>query len=79
MGPRLGGSLAGPYLVAVARYHEAAVLIALRSRRPAARALAEAGRIAATLGAAPLHDAVATLAHRSRTRRASRPYRIRSA
>jgi DNA-binding CsgD family transcriptional regulator/tetratricopeptide (TPR) repeat protein len=59
--------LAGPYLVATARYHEAAALLAARgSRRRAATALRAADTIARDLRAGPLAAEIAALARAAR-------------
>ena len=59
--------LADPYLVATARYHEAAALLASRgSRRRAATALRAAGTIARDLRAGPLRAEIAALARAAR-------------
>jgi DNA-binding CsgD family transcriptional regulator/tetratricopeptide (TPR) repeat protein len=59
--------LADPYLVATARYHEAAALLASRgSRRRAATALRAAGTIARDLRASPMRAEIAALARAAR-------------
>ena len=59
--------LADPYLVATARYHEAAALLASRgSRRRAGAALRAAGTIVRDLRAGPLRTEIAALARAAR-------------
>jgi DNA-binding CsgD family transcriptional regulator len=60
-------ALADPYLVATARYHEAAALLASRgSRHRAATALRAAGTTARNLRAGPLRAEIAALARAAR-------------
>lgn len=57
-----------PYLIAYVRWREAEACLALGDRPAAAEALLEAMRIATSLGARPLVEAVRSLADRSRIR-----------